>query len=225
MMGKLENTSQCMCLEKNFVSVFIKHQKKIRMVTTEDFEKLKAPMSLKWLVRALKPDNLNPTEMIIVAYVDARQVQDRLDEVLGAANWQDDYFESKGKQFCKIGIRVNSEWIWKGDSGIETLLDSTKGETSDAFKRAAVHWGVNRDTYELGEITIKCKVVDELPVPVDAKGNVLNGEKLLTECKRIAALRNPDLKFTKNLLSFKSAIKTEVPKAKNTRIKKVEPMP
>lgn len=194
-------------------------------MTMEDFEKLKAPMSLKWLVRGLKPDNLNPTEMIIVAYVDARQVQDRLDEVLGAANWQDDYFESKGKQFCKIGIKIGSEWIWKGDSGIESLLDSTKGETSDAFKRAGVHWGINRDTYELGEITIKCKVVDELPVPVDEKGNVLSGEKLLAECKRIAALRNPDLKFTKNLLSFKSAIKTEVQKPQSTKRKKVEPLP
>lgn len=225
MMEKSGNTSQCMFLESISVQDFTKLQKKVRMATMEDFAKLKAPMSLKWLVRGLKPDNINPTEMIIVAYVDARQVQDRLDEVLGAANWQDDYFESKGKQFCKIGIKIGSEWIWKGDSGIETMLDSTKGETSDAFKRAAVHWGINRDTYELGEITISCKVVNEFPVPVDEKGNVLKGEKLLEECKRIAALKDSDLKFAKNVLPFKSSIKTEVQKPQRANRKKTEPLP
>ncbi|SHF16779.1 hypothetical protein SAMN02787073_1583 [Chryseobacterium vrystaatense] len=183
------------------------------------------PLTLKWLVRGLKPDNIKPTEMTIVAYVDARQVQDRLDDVIGADKWQDDYFESKGKQFCRIGIKVGPEWIWKGDSGIETLMDASKGETSDAFKRAAVHWGINRDTYELGEVTIKCKVVGELPVPIDEKGNQLSGQKLLAECKRIVALRDSDLKFAKNVLPFKSAINTEVKKPKSTRRKIVEPLP
>ncbi|SIR25147.1 Rad52/Rad22 family DNA repair protein [Chryseobacterium indoltheticum] len=186
---------------------------------------LKKPLQLKWRVKALKPDNKNPKEMVLVPYVDARQVQDRLDDVLEARNWQDDYFEVKGKQFCKIGIKIGEEWIWKGDSGIESHLDPTKGETSDAFKRAAVHWGINRDTYELGEITIKCKVVNELPVPVDSKGNQLSGDTLLAECKRISALKDSELKFDRNVLPLKSAIITEVKKTRSNSRKKAEPLP
>jgi len=195
------------------------------MVREHVLKELKAPLQLKWRVKALKPDNKDPKEMVVVPYVDARQVQDRLDDVLGADNWQDDYFEVKGKQFCKIGINVNGEWIWKGDSGAESHLDPTKGETSDSFKRAAVHWGINRDTYELGEITIKCKVVNELPVPVDSKGNQLSGEHLLVECKRISALKDSELKFDRNVLPLKSAINTEVKKTRSNSRKKPDPLP
>lgn len=179
---------------------------------------LKLPLQLKWRVKALKPDNKNPKEMIIVPYVDARQVQDRLDDVVGAHLWQDDYFEVKGKQFCKIGIKVGEEWIWKGDSGIESYSDASKGETSDAFKRAAVHWGINRDTYELGEIIINCKMVGETPVPFDQSGNQLSGDRLLEECKRISALKDSELKFDRNVLPTKSA--ATKPEATTTRSRK-----
>lgn len=183
----------------------------------KELEKLKEPLKLKWLVRSIIPDSLNPKEMILVAYVDARQVQDRLDDVVGPANWQDDYFDCKGKQFCKIGIKVGNEWIWKGDSGIESILDSTKGETSDSFKRAAVHWGINRDAYELGEITIKCKLVNGIPVPIDSNGNQLIGDELLNECKKIASKNDSELKFGKNILPNKSI--------KISNKKKTEPLP
>ncbi|WP_347219333.1 hypothetical protein [Chryseobacterium sp.] len=179
-------------------------------VTKQQLEKLKEPLQLKWRVRGLQPDNVNPTHMIIVGYVNPRQVQDRLDDVLGPENWQDDYAECKNKQFCRIGIKINDEWIWKGDSGTETFLDPGKGETSDSFKRAAVHWGINRDTYELGEITIACKMVEGKPFPCDVNGNVLKGELLLNECKRISALNESDLVFDKNVIQIKPNTKKEV---------------
>lgn len=200
-MGKQQNTVQCMFSELWFVQISI-HQK----FTNMNLKDLKKPLQLKWRVKDLKPDNKNPKEMVLVPYVDARQIQDRLDDVVGGQLWQDDYFEVKGKQFCKIGIKIGEEWIWKGDSGIESYSDASKGETSDAFKRAAVHWGINRDTYELGEITITCKVVNELPVPVDSKGNQLSGDTLLAECKRISALKDSELKFDRNVLPAKSTV-------------------
>lgn len=181
---------------------------------------LKNPLQLKWRVKALKPDNKDPNEMVLVPYVDARQVQDRLDEVVGAHLWQDDYFEVKGKQFCKIGIKIGEEWIWKGDSGNETLLDAQKGETSDSFKRAAVHWGINRDAYELGEITISCKMIGDKPVPTDKAGNQLKGESLLAECRRISAETESDLKFDRNVLPPKSAMAKTSTAQNKTRTKK-----
>ncbi|WP_428067337.1 hypothetical protein [Chryseobacterium gambrini] len=179
------------------------------IITEQHLEQLKEPLPLKWRVKNLIPDNKNPKQMILIGFVDARQVQDRFDKVLGAANWQDEYYECKGKQFCKIGVKIGNEWVWKGDSGSESFLDPGKGETSDSFKRAAVHWGINRDTYELGEITINCVMKDEKPVPVNECGNILSGEKLLEECKRISSLHESDLIFDKTVLPAKKIEKIQ----------------
>jgi len=175
-------------------------------VDLNQLKQLKEPFALKWRVKSLLPDNINPTEMVLIGYVDARQVQERFDEVLGPHNWQDEYFECKGKQFCKIGIKIGEEWIWKGDSGTESFADPSKGETSDSFKRAAVHWGANRDTYELGEIAIKCKLFAGVPHPTDNAGNKLSGLQLLEECKRIAASKESELIFDRNVMPLKTAI-------------------
>ncbi|WP_336716334.1 Rad52/Rad22 family DNA repair protein [Chryseobacterium mucoviscidosis] len=169
-------------------------------ITEDTLKELKKPLKLKWRVKGFLPNNVNPEKMILIGYVDARQVQDRFDEVLSASNWQTEYYEVKGKQFCKIGIKIGSEWIWKGDSGTESFSDPGKGETSDSFKRAAVHWGVNRDTYEMGEINIKCILKDNKPYPCDEKGNILFGESLLQECKRISSLKDSELIFDRNII-------------------------
>ena len=189
--------------------------------TVKQLERLKDPISLKWRVKGLFPDSENPAQMLIVGYIDARQVYDRLDDAVGPENWQEDYFECKGKQFCKIGINVDGEWIWKGDSGIETFVDPSKGETSDSVKRAAVHWGVNREGYELGEISIACKMIDGIPVPCDEAGNVLKGDQILTECKRISSAKASELIFDRNVLSKKLVYATTP--EKKTRRKKTEP--
>jgi hypothetical protein len=81
-------------------------------------------------------------------YIDARFVMDRLDDLLGPANWQNLYdLGSNGKVSCRIGINVDGEWVWKSDGAGETDIEGEKGSFSDAFKRAAVHWGIGRDLY------------------------------------------------------------------------------
>ena len=87
------------------------------MLSNIELKKLQKPLSLKWRVQRAFPNKANPTHVIMIGYVDSRQVQDLLDEVCGSENWQDEYFECKGKQFCKIGIKINGEWVWKSDSG------------------------------------------------------------------------------------------------------------
>ena len=86
-------------------------------------------------------------------YIDARQVMDLLDEVCEPQNWQCEYYELKGVLFCKIGISIKPEdgiktWVWKSDCGTESAFDPEKGEASDAFKRAAVKWGIGRFLYK-----------------------------------------------------------------------------
>lgn len=89
-----------------------------------------------------------------LAYITARDVMDLLDEVVGAENWQCDYKELGGKMYCGIAIRsgdgVLNDWVWKWDMGTESEFDADKGEASDAFKRAAVKWGVGRFLYDIG---------------------------------------------------------------------------
>jgi hypothetical protein len=84
-----------------------------------------------------------------VAYIDARDVQKRLDEVCGKENWQTLYYEVGSMLFCKIGININAEWVWKSDTGSESNIEKEKGHSSDAFKRAAVLWGVGRFLYDM----------------------------------------------------------------------------
>ena len=92
-----------------------------------------------------------------LTYVDARFVMERLDQTVGVANWQDAYRkadESKDGIVGRIGILVErddgEEWVWKEDVGTESNIEETKGSYSDAFKRAAVKWGVGRDLYPGG---------------------------------------------------------------------------
>src|SRR4051794_39354255 len=44
------------------------------------------PSEVKW-----KPQAVSGNRALAVAFVDARVIQDRLDDVLGAENWQDSY--------------------------------------------------------------------------------------------------------------------------------------
>ena len=84
----------------------------------------------------------------MLAYVDARFVMDRLDNVLGSENWSTDYSVIGGKLFCTIIVHwPDGQVTKKSDCGMETEVDAEKGQASDAFKRAAVHYGIARDLY------------------------------------------------------------------------------
>ena len=90
----------------------------------------------------------------MLCYVDARYVQEKLDEVVGVGNWSSDFIEIKGNLFCRITItflRDDGEVsiVSKMDCGTESNVEKQKGEASDAFKRAAVQLGIGRDLYNL----------------------------------------------------------------------------
>jgi len=84
---------------------------------------------------------------IMLDYIDSRQVMGLLDAVVGPENWSDSYVEISGSLFCKISIKVDGQWISKMDCGSESAIESEKGQASDAFKRAAVKWGIGRFLY------------------------------------------------------------------------------
>ncbi len=86
----------------------------------------------------------------LLAYIDARDVMERLDRACGFENWQCRYtMADSGVLICEVGIRINGEWLWRANGAGDTQVEAEKGKCSDAFKRAAVLWGVGRYLYGL----------------------------------------------------------------------------
>ena len=116
------------------------------------FEQLASPFDpseVDWRVGSVtKKDTPNPEGMAL-AYIDARTVMDRLDMVCGPAGWQNRYVMEGSKTVCEIGIKCGDEWVWKADGAGDSDVEAEKGALSDAFKRAAVRWGVGRYLYNL----------------------------------------------------------------------------
>src|SRR3989440_3486332 len=101
-----------------------------------------------------KPQKVTGNKALALAYVDARVIQDRLDQVLGVEGWQDDYeCLVDGSVVCRLRLRIGQEWITKVDVGGPSEQpdggDRLKAAFSDALKRAAVKFGIGRYLYRL----------------------------------------------------------------------------
>ena len=75
-----------------------------------------------------------------------------------------------GRVTCRLSIKIGEEWITKSDAAGETNVEGEKGGVSDAFKRAAVKFGVGRDLYRL----------DTQWMPIDDWGKFKERPKLPT---------------------------------------------
>ena len=111
---------------------------------TINLKELTRELPYKWRVQSARYGKAS-----CVAYIDARDAQDLLDDVVGPGNWQTEYYESCGLLMCRVGIKVGDDWVWKSDTGTESNVEKDKGHASDAFKRACVSWGIGRFLYRL----------------------------------------------------------------------------
>src|SRR3954470_9307641 len=88
-------------------------------------------------------------------YITARTVMNRLDNVLGPENWWDEYSPNENSVLCRLTIRLpDGSTLTKSDAGgyagMADSGDDDKSGYSDAFKRAAVKFGVARYLYRDG---------------------------------------------------------------------------
>jgi len=110
---------------------------------------------------------------LVVPFYDVTLVYRRLDEVVGAFNWQIRHTSLGNAVVTEIGILAPThgsdapyhEWIWKGDIGMtdrdtdrttgEVVESSTKvkGDASDGAKRAGALWGIGRCYREIDKST------------------------------------------------------------------------
>ena len=112
--------------------------------------------AIQWRAGATN-DKDNPTEALALAYIDARAVQERLDQVCGPEGWQDEYRPTQGGFICRLSIRCGEDWIAKEDGADVSAIEPTKGGISDSFKRVAVKWGIGRYLYDLPSVWMPCE--------------------------------------------------------------------
>lgn len=118
-----------------------------------DLQRLEEKMDFQWRVQSFSK---NSSTASCVAYIDARDVQRRFDEVVGKQAWKNEYRMINDVLFCGIGVYCEIakdiyDWVWKWDCGNEGKTEEFKDKSaaSDAFKRAAIHWGVGRFLYDI----------------------------------------------------------------------------
>lgn len=127
-----------------------------------DLKQLKKEIPYQWKVQSFIWKAETATKATCVAYIDARDVMDLLDEVVGPENWEDEYETVRSLLICKLSIKVWDDRVTKCDTWTESDAEAEKWQVSDAFKRAAVKWWIGRFLYDLETKFIDIK--DKKPV-------------------------------------------------------------
>lgn len=112
---------------------------------------------VSWRAQSVSNKDPNEPKALALAYIDARDVMDRLNEVCGV-NWQCRYPHADKKTICEIGIKFDGEWIWRANGAGDSDIEAEKGAISDAFKRAAVNWGIGRYLYDIESPWVPCEL-------------------------------------------------------------------
>lgn len=106
--------------------------------------------AIKW-----KPQTVKGNRALAVAYLDARLVMDRLDQVVGVEGWRDEYeVLPDGSVICRLSVHTpfglsQTKCDVGSPSEQPDAGDRLKAAFSDALKRAAVKFGIGRYLYRI----------------------------------------------------------------------------
>lgn len=101
----------------------------------------------QWRIQQAKWNGGKPWALVI-PYIDARDIQNRLDKVVGPERWQVSYRHENGGVMCSLLIHTKDGWVSKMDGSDPTDSEPFKGSISKALVRAASAWGIGRHLYE-----------------------------------------------------------------------------
>lgn len=87
----------------------------------------------------------------VLAYITARGIMQRLDDVFGIAGWKDEYDVLQTGVKCRLSLLIDGNWITKEDVAPYTSIEALKGAFSDSLKRTGVKFGIGRYLYDLPE--------------------------------------------------------------------------
>jgi hypothetical protein len=131
--------------------------------------------------------NRDKTKGLALAYVEARAIQNRLDEVVGLNNWRMSYREVQGGFICTLSLRIEGEWISKEDGAQVTEFESIKGGISSAFKRVASSgWGLGRYLYDLKD--------NWFPIEQSGKGYRFKDKPIISGNDKAIPEEKPEIK-------------------------------
>lgn len=119
-----------------------------------DWKALAAPFpitDLEWRVGSTSRDK---SRGMVLCYLTARAVMDRLDTVVGPESWRHSIRREGNAWLCRLEVSDGSigDWIFHEDASDESDIEGIKGGASGAFKRAAVHFGIGRYLYRLPDL-------------------------------------------------------------------------
>jgi len=134
---------------------------------------------IEWKVQTYNHKNRqDATKAMVVPYIQARAIMDRLDEIVGIGNWKDEYLPGPGGGIvCALSLRIDNEWVTKHDGAENSDVEEVKGGISNAFKRAAVKWGIGRYLYTIPKMWFPLND-RKFPVYEDKQGNKLEDPPL-----------------------------------------------
>lgn len=118
----------------------------------QDLHKPFPANEIEWRVGSTSNDK---SKGLALAYLTARHIMERLDDVCGPANWSDRYEFHGTRTVCYLSIRIGDEWVTKADGAGDSDVEAEKGAISDALKRAAVKWGIGRYLYSMENIWVQ----------------------------------------------------------------------
>jgi hypothetical protein len=113
-----------------------------------------APEAVEWRVQG-KPTPGARAQL--VAYISARDVAQRLDDVATPGGWSFDWqplsVDASGNVQTARGV-LALYGVAKSDVGTASTFEASKGCVSDCLKRCAVQWGIGRYLYALPQVWI-----------------------------------------------------------------------
>jgi hypothetical protein len=116
---------------------------------------------IRWKISASTKDK---TKSLYVPYADARAVAEALDRARGWSGWSDEYrieeHDAKVWVICTITVWTPERAVSKTDMAEATDFEAVKGGASDAFKRAAVKFGIGRNLYALPSVWAPSEVIN-----------------------------------------------------------------
>lgn len=116
---------------------------------TEKLNKKFSQKDIQWRVQSQGLTKDGKAWAMVLAYVDARAVMKRLDQVFGYDHWQVSYEHKPDGVLCTLKVWGEKGWIIKQDGSPETAVEAFKGGISKSLVRCAVTLGIGRYLYEL----------------------------------------------------------------------------
>lgn len=119
------------------------------------------PSDIEWRAQQTGVSQYGKPWLLAIPYINNRAIQQRLDDVCGAGNWENTYSPAPNGNgtLCGISILINDRWVTKYDGAENTDIEPIKGGLSNSMKRAAVQWGIGRYLYQLEAQFAECRVV------------------------------------------------------------------